>query len=158
MKKQLLVVLVILTTLFSKGEAFSGMVVEQNYMLNKSDNIASTFMLSNEAPGYLINNLIAQGHGGKNLCEVLQLLQPKSGCAIPQWFMDKLAACPAGSDIFTVALSYFSDASNNPTGTSSDGSWMAAPVFGKDFFSKGRLHHLLRHVGFNAIGAIHICH
>ena len=77
MRKQLLVVLIILTTLLGKGETYSKRIVEQNGMLNADT--AKTFMLSNESPGFLIDNLTAQGQGNINLNQVMQLLQPLSG-------------------------------------------------------------------------------
>jgi hypothetical protein len=43
---------------------------------------AKTFMLSNEAPGYLIDNLIAAGYGDSSLYAVMQYLQPLSGGVI----------------------------------------------------------------------------
>ena len=94
--------------------------------------LPSTFVLSNESPGYLIDNLIAQGHGDKSLYEVLQILQPQSGGAIPQSFMDILAGCPAESETNTVALSNFAGL-NNPVSVNSDGWLGILPVFGHDY-------------------------
>ncbi len=92
----------------------------------------TTFIISNEAPGYLIDNLIAQGHGDKNLYKVMQLLQPLSDGAIPQWFMDALASCPAGSEIFTDELSNFAGL-NNPVAVNSDGTLMISSIYGRDY-------------------------
>jgi hypothetical protein len=94
---------------------------------------ARTFMLSNEAPGYLIDNLIAAGYGDSSLYAVMQYLQPLSGGVIPQWFMDSLAVCPAGSDVFTAELFNFSDPSNNPAGISEEGSVIISGIYGKDY-------------------------
>jgi hypothetical protein len=95
---------------------------------------AKTFMLSNEAPGFLIDNLIAAGYGDSSLYAVMQYLQPLSGGAIPQWFMDSLAACPANSDVFTTKLNNFSDPSNNPIGIGEDGNLIVAGVYGRDYY------------------------
>ncbi len=96
---------------------------------------ATTFVISNEAPGYLIDNLIAQSYGDSCLYAVMKYLQPLSGGAIPQWFMDALAACPVGSEIFTAELSNF-EGLNNPVGVNSDGTLMITSIYGKDYYSK----------------------
>jgi len=97
---------------------------------------AKTFMLSNEAPGCLIDNLIANGYGDSCLYAVMQYLQPFSGGAISQGFMDSLASCPANSDVFTAKLNNFSDPSNNPVGIGEDGNLIVAPIYGRDHFGK----------------------
>ncbi|HNX97092.1 MAG TPA: hypothetical protein PKK12_05375, partial [Candidatus Aminicenantes bacterium] len=91
-----------------------------------------TIVVSNEAPGYLIDQLIAAGHGAKTLLETLQFLQPRSGGAIPAWFLDALAGCPDESDAKTVPLSIFAGL-NGPVVVYVDG-WMSIlPAFGHDF-------------------------
>lgn len=100
------------------------------------DKTPSTIVLSNESPGYLIDNLIEAGHGGKSLYEVLQLLQSDSGGAIPEQYMDALAACPPGSDIFTAPLSVFADPENNPICINSDGTLHVAGVFAHYYSGK----------------------
>ncbi|HNX96348.1 MAG TPA: hypothetical protein PKK12_01580, partial [Candidatus Aminicenantes bacterium] len=96
----------------------------------------TTFVLSNESPGYLIDRLVGAGHGSKNLYQVLQLLQPDSGGAIPQQFLDILDACPAGSEIFTYALTQFQDPENNPICINSDGTLHVAGIYGHDYSGK----------------------
>jgi len=93
----------------------------------------TTFVISNEAPGYLIDKLIDQGYGDKNLYEVMQLLQPLSGGIIIDKFMDTLAGCLAGSEIFTVPLRSLSDESANPIGINTDGTIMAVNIYGSDY-------------------------
>lgn len=93
---------------------------------------ATTFVISNEAPGYLIDNLIAQSYGDSCLYAVMKYLQPLSGGAIPQWFMDALAACPVGSEIFTAELSNF-EGLNNPVGVNSDGTLIITGVYGREY-------------------------
>lgn len=95
--------------------------------------LGSTFVLSNEAPGYMIDNLIANEYGDKNLFEVLKALQPVSGGAIPLEFVNQLAACPQGSDVFTAALTNFGGL-NNPVCINNDGTLGIRPIFGKDYF------------------------
>lgn len=95
----------------------------------------TTFVISNEAPGYLIDNLIKQGYGDSCLYAVTKHLQPLSGGAIPQWFMDSLAACPSGSDIFTAELSNFAGL-NNPVGINTDGTLIITAIYGRDYYKK----------------------
>ena len=96
---------------------------------------ATTFVLSNEAPGYLIDHLIATGYGNTNLYQVLVALMPTSGGIISDEFMAALAKCPAGSEIFTAALSIFGGL-NNPVGVNSDGTLLITGLYGKDYFVK----------------------
>jgi hypothetical protein len=95
-----------------------------------------TFMLSNEAPGYLIDNLMANGYRDSSLYAVLVALKPSSGGIISDAFLKKLAACPANSDVFTAKLYNFSDKSNNPVGIGEDGNLVVAPVYGRDLSGK----------------------
>jgi len=99
-------------------------------------------MLSNEAPGYLIDNLIDNGYGDSSMYTELQYLQPLSGGAIPQWFMDSLAACPANSDVFAAKLYNFSDPSNNPVAIGEDGFFYYIWNLRKRLLWKGRLYNL----------------
>jgi hypothetical protein len=97
--------------------------------------LGSTFVLSNEAPGYLIDKLIASGYGNNNLFEVLTALQPVSGGAIPLDFLNQLAACPAGSDIFTAQLNYFAGL-NNPVCINLDGTMSINAIFAEDYYQQ----------------------
>lgn len=96
-----------------------------------------TFMLSNEkgtsGQGGLIDRLITAGYGNNSLYEILQVLQPLSGGAIPDNFMAALAACPADCDVKTAVLNNFADESNNPIGIGSDGTLLVAPIYGRSF-------------------------
>jgi len=104
------------------------------FAIGWASNQVPTFMLSNEEGG-LIDKLIAAGHGDDSLYEVLQLLQPVSGGAIPADFMAALAACPADCDAKTAVLSDFSDPSNNPIGIGADGNLIVAPIHGRDYYT-----------------------
>jgi hypothetical protein len=79
-----------------------------------------TFVLSNEAPGYLIDKLIAAGHGSESLYQVLQFLAAQPSSGIPSDFVTEVGSHP-GSEAFTTALSNFSSAFNNPIGIGADG-------------------------------------
>ena len=96
-----------------------------------------TFILSNEkgtsGEGGLIDHLITAGYGNNSLYEILQVLQPLSGGAIPDNFMAALAACPADCDVKTAVLNNFADESNNPIGIGSDGTLLVAPIYGRSF-------------------------
>lgn len=94
---------------------------------------AMTFVLSNEEGG-LIDQLIDAGYGDNNLYEVLQVLQPLSGGAIPADFMTKLAACPSGCDAKTNALSNCSSELNNPVCVGADGEVIIAQIHGRDYY------------------------
>jgi hypothetical protein len=95
-------------------------------------NNSRTFVISNEAPGYLIDKLIAAGHGSENLYQVLQFLAAQPGSGIPSDFMTEVGNNP-GSDAFTAALSNFSDASNNPVGIGANGSVIISGIYGRDY-------------------------
>jgi len=96
---------------------------------------STTFVISNEwgsdGEGGLIDALIAAEHGDDTLYEVMQLLQPLSGGAIPADFMTALAACPADSEVKTVTLSNFAGL-NGPVGVHEDGTLSIQPIFGRD--------------------------
>ena len=98
-----------------------------------SSNEVPTFMLSNEEGG-LIDKLIADGHGDESLYEVLQILQPISGGAIPADYMAALAATPADCEAKTTELSNSSDSVNNPIGIGMDGTLIVAPIYGRDYY------------------------
>ncbi len=104
------------------------------FAIGWSMNQPTTFVLSNEEGG-LIDQLIADGHGDDSLYEVMQLLQPLSGGAIPADFMAALAACPAGSEIFVEKLNDFTGI-NNPVGINTDGTVIITPIFGRDYYGQ----------------------
>jgi len=87
--------------------------------------------LTNE--GGLIDDLIRAGNGDKNLYQTLEVLKPKSGGVISDDFMAALANCPAGSEIFTAALSNFGGL-NNPVCVNTDGNLKINGIFGKDYY------------------------
>ena len=63
-----------------------------------------TIVISNEAPGFLVDHLIAQGHGNETLFEVLGYLKPLSNGIISDTFYNQVAAAPPGSEAFTATL------------------------------------------------------
>lgn len=66
-----------------------------------------TMILSNEAPGYLVDHLIDQGHGGETLLQVLGYLKSQSGGVIPDAFYNQVAAAPGGSLVFSDTLGIY---------------------------------------------------
>ena len=70
-----------------------------------------TFVLSNEAPGNLINALVSAGFGDYNAWDTLLALRqntnPEVRGILTDEFLNVLAACPAGSQMFTTQLKNF---------------------------------------------------
>jgi len=96
---------------------------------------ATTFVISNESGGYLIDELIKAGYGNSSLYDTLVALQATSGGVISDAFLATLRACPAGSEIFTAKLSTFGG-SNNPVCINTDGTVKIKPIFGRDYYQK----------------------
>jgi len=96
---------------------------------------ATTFVLSNESGGYLIDELIKAGYGNSSLYDTLVALQGTSGGVISDAFLATLAACPAGSEIFTASLSNFAGL-NNPVGINTDGTLIITAIYGRDYYQK----------------------
>jgi hypothetical protein len=67
-----------------------------------------TFVCSNEAPGHLVDYLIAQGHGDDTLFEVLGYLKGQSGGVISNEWYNQVAAARPGSEVFTATLINYS--------------------------------------------------
>lgn len=67
-----------------------------------------TFVLSNEAPGYLITMLVNAGYGDLNLYQTLVQIRndtnPSVDGLLTPAFMLTLRNCPAGAEIFTTRL------------------------------------------------------
>ncbi len=63
-----------------------------------------SFVVSNEAPGHLVDWLIAQGHGNDTLLQVLGYLKAQSAGVISDAFYNQVAAAPPGSEVFTATL------------------------------------------------------
>ena len=97
---------------------------------------ATTLVLTNEAGGYLLDTLISDGYGGDTMYQIVSLLQPSSNGAIPKKFVELLASCPAGSEIFTATLKSMVDNGTYPIGVNSDGTLLIADISGKDFYGK----------------------
>jgi len=64
----------------------------------------TSFIISNEAPGHLVDYLIAQGHGDETLLAVLGYLKDRSGGIISDAFYGQVAGAPPGSEVFTSTL------------------------------------------------------
>jgi len=95
--------------------------------------LPTTFVLTNEA-GRLIDDLIWAGFGDFNLYEILEYLKPLSEGVISDEFMERLATCPAGSEIFTVAIYNFAE--NWPVCINTDGTVSINPIYASDYFDK----------------------
>lgn len=65
-----------------------------------------TFVISNEAPGFLITRLINAGHGGDSVYQATVFLawMPGAGAVLTPDFLNALANCPSTSLIFTTTL------------------------------------------------------
>jgi hypothetical protein len=65
-----------------------------------------TFVISNEAPGFLITKLINAGHGGDSVYQATVYLAslPGVGAILTPAFLNALANCPSTSQIFTTTL------------------------------------------------------
>ncbi len=75
---------------------------------------SQTFVLSDEAPGHLIAELVAGGYGNANLYEALVAIQqntdPSIAGVLTFSFIDSLEGCSAAHPIFTTKLSSVSGA------------------------------------------------
>jgi hypothetical protein len=71
----------------------------------------NSVIVSNEGPGHLIDELIQAGYGDDTLFEVLGLLQPVSGGAIPASFVALVAGSPSSRAVFNTKLSDFAGVS-----------------------------------------------
>ena len=63
-----------------------------------------SIVISNEPYGFLVDTLIALGHGDETLFEVLTYLKPQSNGAITEAFYNQVAASPPGSSVFVDIL------------------------------------------------------
>lgn len=114
-------------------------------------NHSRSFVISNEAPGYLIDKLIAAGY--QNLYQVLQFLAAKSGSGIPADFVTEVGNSPADSEVFTAALNNFAGL-NNPVGINADGTLMITGVYGLDY--DGKTGYVTNNVDYTGIGKTRI--
>lgn len=97
---------------------------------------ADAVVLSNEGAGYAITALVNAGYGDYNLYQILRMMEQSSdpslsGVIIPE-FLNALAACPAGAQIFTAKLSDY-----NSLGTaiaiSTDGVVQTVSIYGSSY-------------------------
>lgn len=70
------------------------------------ENVTS-FIISNEAPGHLVDWLIADGHGSETLIQVLAYLKAQSGGVISEAFYNQVAGAVPGSELFIATLSNY---------------------------------------------------
>jgi len=63
-----------------------------------------TIIISNEAPGRLIDRLVARGYGDLTLIEALAYFRDHSRGVISEDFYNQVYNAPAGSEVFTAKL------------------------------------------------------
>ena len=95
---------------------------------------ATTFVLSNEE-GKLIDRLLAAGYGNMDLYMTLVALQGSSGGVISNTFLDVLAACPAGSPIFTQELNNYAGISDG-IAINTDGTVFTTSIKGRSYYGQ----------------------
>jgi len=143
------VLLSILTTL-SLNPAYSGEI-------GKTQN---TIVLSDEAPGNLFSLLNKAGYGNYNLYQTLLLIQadanPSVAGIITAAFLNTLANCPAGSQIFTTKLNDFR--SDSSLAVSTDGTVQTVKVEAKDYYNKSRASTLLSSISGAGVGDTNFVH
>jgi hypothetical protein len=143
------VLLSILTTQ-SLNPAYSGEI-------GKTQN---TIVLSDEAPGNLFSLLNKAGYGNYNLYQTLLLIQadanPSVAGIITAAFLNTLANCPAGSQIFTTKLNDFR--SDSSLAVSTDGTVQTVKVEAKDYFNKSRASTLLSSISGAGVGDTNFVH
>jgi hypothetical protein len=110
-----------------------------------------TFVLSNEAPGHLIDQMIAAGYGSFSLYDTLVAIQadtdPSVAGILTPPFLAALQNCPAAAEIFTIPLRQFRTAA--AVAVSTDGTARVVSVSGSAFSPQaaGTLPALIDHVG-----------
>jgi hypothetical protein len=95
--------------IYTHGQDYGGGVTKNYYAFGIAwkPEIVTTFILSNEAPEYLVDYLIAQGHGNETLFEVLGYLKTQSGGIIPDAWYSQVAAALPGSEVWTATLNNY---------------------------------------------------
>ena len=100
---------------------------------------SQTFVLSDEAPGHLISNMVAAGYGTYNLYEALVAIQqnanPSLAGVITPSFLNSLALCEAGDPLFTTTLKSYAY-SGSAIAVSDDCSVQVRSVQGSTFNGK----------------------
>jgi len=113
------------------------LAINQSYSgeIGKTQN---TFVISDEEPGNLLSRLKNAGYGNYNLYQTLLQMQadanPSVAGIITPAFLNTLANCPTGSQIFTTKLNEFS--SDNSLAVSTDGTVQTIKVYAKDYFNR----------------------
>ena len=110
-------------------------IIALSFSQTYADKTATTFVLSNEGPGHLIDDLIAGGYGNGSLFEALLALEPASGGVISYAFLETLAHCPPGSEIFTQKLNDYAEF-DGALAVNTDGTIHPVDIFGKDCYQK----------------------
>ncbi|MCU0294405.1 MAG: hypothetical protein MUF10_20855, partial [Thermoanaerobaculaceae bacterium] len=122
MGKRVLAIVAVVLGLGGAAGASSPTATESRYSV----------VISNEAPGHLVDRLIAAGHGSQTLFQVLQYLQPLSGGAIPASFVTKVAGAGAGSSVFSDTLEIYAGV-NGGIEIADDGTVSIPSLLGQDY-------------------------
>lgn len=126
---------------------FSPLLVQETYIPKDPTSI----VISNE--GGLIDELQKAGYGDSCLFRVLMAMKPFSKGLISDAFTEKLSACPANSDLFTVTLNNFTSAADYSISINTDGTLHVASLFGRDYYGKAGY----RAISFEQNGAGRVC-
>jgi len=106
--------------------------IGDNIARTTADVTVLTVLLSNEAPGRLIDRLIAQGYGDDTLYDVLSYLKAQSGGVISDAFHTQVTNSPAGMSVFTTRLSRYAGIDWGVC-IAGDGDVHEAPYRGSDY-------------------------
>jgi len=119
---------------FNLGGGITKTINYKAFAVAWSKEAPTTFILSNEEGG-LIDGLIASGYGNSSLYGALAALSDSSGGVITDAFMETLANCPAGSEIFTAKLRDYAGI-GNAVGINTDGTLKILDIKGRDYYGK----------------------
>lgn len=121
-------------TIYTHGFDYGGGLIKNYYAFaiawKTGDTL--TFILSNEAPGHLVDWLIVHGHGNETLFQVLGYLKGESAGIIPDAWYNQVAAAPPGSEVFTATLSNYAGLVGGIE-IAADGTISIASIAGKDY-------------------------
>jgi len=92
-----------------------------------------SFIISNEAPGHLVDYLIAQGHGSETLLQVLSYLKGQSGGIISDAFYNQVAGAQPGSEVVTATLINYAGLVGAGIEIAADGTINIPSVEGKNY-------------------------
>jgi len=132
MKKVCLITLIMILALSTFAWAASGKID-----VNVTPTDSKSFVLSNEAAGYFITELINAGYGSYSLYDALVVIQalsdPSVSGIITDAFLATLAQSPAGSEVFTTRLR---DVTGTSIAINDDGTAQIVDIQGRDYYGQ----------------------